>query len=224
MTIEVFLCDISEILYEKKTRTKIYSTIKDIYRIRELENRQFDDTLRTVTGENLIKYIISKRFKVNKEILKIKRKQYGKPYIENFEDFNYNISHSHNLVVCAISNRSIGIDVEYITFIDLEIATVFFHKKERDYIFHSKDKTLNLLNFYKVWTAKESYLKNIGKGLFIDLDSFSVVSHNNEFELIENNKYKFHQKVLNGNYVISLCVEEDINTVKITNVPISLLI
>lgn len=42
--------------------------------------------------------------------------EYGKPYLDN--GLYFNISHSKNVIVCVISDREVGIDIEYLTYSD----------------------------------------------------------------------------------------------------------
>ena len=53
--------------------------------------------------------------------------KYGKAYISNCSDIHFNLSHSNKIVACTISDREVGVDVEYIDHtIDLDIAKNYF--------------------------------------------------------------------------------------------------
>ena len=57
--------------------------------------------------------------------------KYGKAYISNFENIYFNLSHSSKIVLCAISDKEVGVDVEYIDpAIDLNIAKNYFYNTE----------------------------------------------------------------------------------------------
>jgi 4'-phosphopantetheinyl transferase len=51
----------------------------------------------------------------------------------------------------------------------------FFTSEEQSYISASPDANIA---FYEIWTKKEAYIKYIGKGLAVPLNSFSVFSIN----------------------------------------------
>lgn len=51
---------------------------------------------------------------------------YGKPYFDKIEKIYFNISHTEEYIVCAISNQEIGIDMEYIEKLQMSIAKRFF--------------------------------------------------------------------------------------------------
>ncbi|WP_027339633.1 4'-phosphopantetheinyl transferase family protein [Halonatronum saccharophilum] len=151
-----------------------------------------EDAYRTVIGEVLIRDIISNELKIKNEDIFFKRNDYGKPFLKNNPNFHFNISHSGSWIVCAISNKQIGIDIEKIENIDLNIAKEFFSKEEyRNLIL--KDKKDRLGYFYKLWTSKESYIKAVGKGLSIPLNSFTVKDNN---KIWLNDKFKFSEFVL----------------------------
>ncbi len=88
---------------------------------------------------------------------------FGKPYLLA-EDIYFNLSHTRNYVLCAISTKTeVGVDVEKINMPPYEIMPRFYHKKEIDYV--SSEQENKETNFYNVWTKKEAYLKMIGTGL-----------------------------------------------------------
>lgn len=101
---------------------------------------------------------------------------YGKPFLLSNQDYHFNVSHTHNMIAVAVSNNSIGIDVEKIREIDLGIAKRFFTEYELKYIYKSQNNTYE--RFFEIWTKKEAYIKYMGQGLFVPLNSFDVTSRN----------------------------------------------
>jgi len=87
----------------------------------------------------------------------------GRPSIINIRNKNldFNISHSDEFVILAMSNRlRVGIDIEKIRDIDIDLISYnCFSNKEKKYL---KEKNDKLVNFFKIWTLKESYLKALG--------------------------------------------------------------
>ncbi len=88
----------------------------------------------------------------------------------------FNLAHSEDLAVYAIARgHEVGVDVERIREVpDLErIARRFFAPEERA-VLASLPAADRLRSFYLAWTRKEAYIKAVGDGLHIPLDSFSV--------------------------------------------------
>ena len=84
-----------------------------------------------------------------------KTEKYGKAYISNHENIHFNLSHSSKIVLCSISDKEVGVDVEYIDpKIDLNIAKHYFYNTEYENIMNAKNKAdefhlllwLNILN------------------------------------------------------------------------------
>lgn len=127
-----------------------------------------------ITSEIFIREIVDKYLCIQPDKLIIRKDKYGKPFLVNFSNIHYNISHTKGLIVCAISDDLIGIDVERIRNFNKRIPQRFFTKTEYDYIFY-KEKDENR-RFFEVWTRKEAYVKWLGKGMEIPFDSFDVIN------------------------------------------------
>ncbi|OQD58776.1 phosphopantetheinyl transferase [Methanobrevibacter arboriphilus JCM 13429 = DSM 1125] len=126
------------------------------------------DRILSISGEVLLRYIL-KKIKIYNPI--IVNDDYGKPFLKNFPNIYFNISHCGDYVFCGVSNYPIGVDIEYIHEIDLNIAKTQFHPKEYEYVNNSNDK---IESFFEIWVLKESYLKMKGIGLSLDLKSFYI--------------------------------------------------
>ena len=94
---------------------------------------------------------------------------YGKLYIENAE-FCFNLSHCGNYVVASEGKRENGIDIEESQVHDLELAKHFFNEDEYNKLLQQGEEH----SFSRIWTLKECYIKTLGKGLSIPLNSFVV--------------------------------------------------
>jgi 4'-phosphopantetheinyl transferase len=91
----------------------------------------------------------------------------GKPVVEGQSDFHFNLSHSQDMALCAVTRLGpIGVDVEYVQEQAdlLEVAARFFSAREVADL-RSMDVAERTLGFYLCWVCKEAALKQIGCGL-----------------------------------------------------------
>lgn len=133
--------------------------------------------------------------------------KYGKPYIKNSDIF-FNLSHSENTVMCAVSSVEIGCDTEKITDIDMEIARKFFCDKEYCTIENEMSYTKKCDMFFRLWTLKESFLKSVGIGMSVPMDSFCIDIKNDGISIFQNlneEKYYFKEYNFNDGYKYSVC-------------------
>ncbi len=88
----------------------------------------------------------------------------------------FNMSHSGNVVLLAFSSTcELGVDVELIRPLEdmAGIADRFFSREESEELFSLAPEERERA-FYLCWTRKEAYVKAVGEGLSIPLDSFRV--------------------------------------------------
>lgn len=145
--------------------------------------RFVDDKKRTVAGEMLARKAIAEWCGVSVEGILFEKHEYGKPFAVGL-DVEFNISHSEDMVVCAVNDKPVGIDIEKIRPIDLSIAKricterellyLFGHVPiEEDFVGASNHEILT--RFFEIWTAKEAYGKCIGKGIScLDIEILSI--------------------------------------------------
>lgn len=153
---------------------KWYS-LMSVHKQRRVDRFRFnDDKKRTIAGEMLARKAISEWCGVTPESIAFGIKEHGKPYAKDLA-VEFNISHSGNMVVCAVDTNPVGIDIEQIRPIDLTIAKRIFSEQELIQLFgyvptgtdfaHTTDEEL-LSRFFELWTRKEAYGKYVGDGLF----------------------------------------------------------
>lgn len=98
----------------------------------------------------------------------------GKPYLEG-DGLAFNLSHSGQLALVAVAPEEIGVDVEKVRRLESLTQIAERHFSERE--FGALDGLVGdarELAFYRCWTRKEAYIKALGEGLSMALDSFEV--------------------------------------------------
>lgn len=132
-----------------------------------------DDKKRTVTGEMLARLAIAGWCNVSPESIVFYKDKNGKSFAECLA-VEFNISHSQDIVVCAVDNKPVGIDIEKIRPINLNVAKRICTDEELAYLFgytpNDEDfkqlpNNTTLTRFFEIWTAKEAYGKCIGIGI-----------------------------------------------------------
>lgn len=142
--------------------------------------------------------------------------KYGKAYISNHKNIYFNLSHCDKMVLCSISDREVGVDVEFNDpEIDLDIAKNYFYNSEFESIMNSQNPSDK---FFSYWVLKESYMKYTGLGFNLDLDSFEIIiedkirlkndDKNLKFNLFDVDDYKVG---IAGHYDVSDLIEYDVN-------------
>jgi 4'-phosphopantetheinyl transferase len=103
----------------------------------------------------------------------------GKPALSNGTEkqtLQFSLSHSEDIALLAVAKGlTLGIDIEFINpeFATEEVAESFFSRGEVDCLMAMPPQE-RAHAFFSCWTRKESYIKAIGDGLAVPLDSFEV--------------------------------------------------
>lgn len=171
------------------------------------------DKHRTILGYTMLGDWLMRQYGLQLKDLKLQYNSYGKPYLEIEKPIYFNISHAKDRVVCAIDEKEIGVDIEKQRHNDdiLDIAKRFFHEDEYNFLLKQKSDQEQEKCFYQLWTAKESYIKWVGKGLALPLKSFNVICENQTTMLkssTENRECFFRYFNIGSGYHIHICSQD----------------
>ncbi len=165
--------------------------------------------LRRLLGEALVRFALKKYWNLTSEDYRIDRGEKGKPFIVGVENVFFNISHSGDYVVCAVSDREIGIDIEKRAKARMEVAGRFFHGEEVAQLKMLEEDKQDQL-FFNYWSVKESFLIYIGTGLARPLNSFIVSFSGGGVSLFERGKklpLYVHACPVDDGYACHVCCE-----------------
>lgn len=166
--------------------------------------RRWQDAQSSLLGRILLNAGVD-NFNVKYKEIDIRYTKYKKPYLGD-EDVCFNISHSGEIVVCAVTNVcDIGIDIELQRNIQVEDFKHQMTDTEWSKISTASNK---MDSFYNYWTQKEAVIKGCGKGLFIPLNSFEIYQNSTN---IDNEKFFLTEIKLGDDYKCHIATNTLIN-------------
>lgn len=132
----------------------------------------------------------------------------------NLQKINFNLSHSNNIVGCAVCSDSfIGLDIEtnYRVRPYSDIAQQYFSKREAEQI-AKLPRAEQQHTFYRLWTLKESLLKAQRK----QIDQASMAVEFSKKQTDNNTPFHSCNFMLDENTYLSLCLSKKLTeTIKI---------
>ena len=97
----------------------------------------------------------------------LKKGPYGKPYLTEYPEIHFNISHSGGWAVCALASMPCGVDIQERRSIrSRRMVERTMNAREQRQIQEAEDGTGE---FIKLWTYKESCIKLSGEGFHQDM-------------------------------------------------------
>ncbi len=147
--------DIAENEYQE-----IYNSLTESRKNHIDRMKNSDDRKRSLAAQYLLIKLLGE---MGVESAVLESDNNSKPYL-NGSDLFVSISHSHEMVACAVDSVPIGIDIEKITPVSNSLIDYVCTDKEKEYVCKSTQKP-SFKRFFEVWTAKEAYIKKMGCGL-----------------------------------------------------------
>lgn len=182
------------------------------------------DSNRFIICRALLKCILANRTGIDLYEIKIDLDINNKPFLNKNSNIHFNLSHSKDYGIIALSYNNIGIDLEYLNdnFEYMDVMPTVFSLKEIDVVLSKQNKTYQ---FFKYWTRKEAIVKATGTGINDFLPQIEVVDRVNIIATdIEEYKQDFRVMSfdLNSNYIASLALTNSgysVDTLPIFNLP-----
>jgi 4'-phosphopantetheinyl transferase len=129
--------------------------------IRELDQQRF------CRARGFLRDILARYLQVDPKTIRFREGSHGKLYLEGEQRLQFNVSHSKELALYALTlDQEVGVDTEWMS-PDLEVHPLvqrFFTPEECQAILKLPPGQ-QLHAFYQQWTRKEAYLKAQGWGL-----------------------------------------------------------
>lgn len=125
--------------------------------------------------------------------------EHKKPYLKGQKGIYFNLSHSGSFVMCCVSGSECGCDVQEIEKPLDQIARRFFSPDETAYLSELTEDR-RLIESYRIWAMKESFIKATGEGMSKDLQTFSVLE-----ERIEDHYIRSYEAA--EGYAFACCIK-----------------
>ena len=132
-----------------------------------------------VRARGALRMLLGDYLRIAPESISFDYNRYGKPSlngVEGEQGVKFNVSHSRGRALIAITKvGEVGVDIEYIR-PDVEydgIAARYFSAHEAATL-RALPTALRHQAFFDCWTRKEAFIKAVGEGLSLSLQSFDV--------------------------------------------------
>jgi 4'-phosphopantetheinyl transferase len=106
------------------------------------------------------------------EKINIKKTEHGKPYLADYPELAFNLSHTADWLIIAIGwNCQLGVDMEICKpRLNLSGLVNKCFAEEEIACWSQLPETLKNTTFYRYWTRKEAFVKATGHGITLGLD------------------------------------------------------
>lgn len=132
-----------------------------------------------------------------------------KPYLPDTPHIHFNLSHSGRYALCALSDVPVGCDIEQVREENPRIAVRFSAAEYADITAQPTPERQRDF-FFRYWTLKESYMKAVGLGLYLPLDSFAIDLSGERIRVTgvaESDRYHFREYSQMDGYKCALCTQ-----------------
>lgn len=164
------------------------------------------DRNRFIVCRSLLKFVLARHTNSDIKDIILELLPNNKPYLPKDPNIFFNLSHSADYAVLAISKNPIGIDIEHInlSFSFEKTLQYIFNMDEIEFINNAEHKAYT---FYSLWTRKEAFAKALGTG--IDDNFYKIPCQNGlhslERSYAKNLNWQIHNfKIEDDNYIGAL--------------------
>ncbi|MDD6639734.1 MAG: 4'-phosphopantetheinyl transferase superfamily protein [Erysipelotrichaceae bacterium] len=185
--------------FNKDDINNFYDKIPKLKKDKIYKFKNYESKVRSIVGEIILKELLVKK-NISYNSLDYYINEYGKPYLKDNTTF-FNISHSFDYVITAISDNEVGIDIEKIRKTPIKIINQFATEKEKEYILSSNNNIEERI--FKIYTLKEAYFKMLGTNLNNILEVEFIIKNDKIYCNDENIKVEFINDI--KGYIIAYC-------------------
>jgi len=156
-------------------------------RTRILRQRNAQSAAAQLCADRLLGYALRRLYGLDVRALDQRVTPEGKPYFDGPQAPHFSISHSHAMALCALHGAPVGADVS-----DAEYAAYLASPDPVRF-------------FFRIWTLKESFVKQTGLGIAQDLKKLEFSMDEALHVTFSAPGYAFRLYDLPGNYQACAC-------------------
>ena len=162
--------------------------------------------LQSILGQALLAYLLKKKKSIDYSQCSIVYGDWGKPYIVEKKEVQFNISHSGSWVACAVGQKEVGLDVEQVCPIKRGYTGFLLSPDEKRVL----QKVGDLENgLFRLWVLKESYCKYTGKGLHLPFNTLYFYQDQKGFWNLKTDETVFFREYsISREYQMAACSRE----------------
>lgn len=165
--VKLYVADVSN-LPDPETCPELLKKLP-MERREKIQRSRLEKSRKQSMGAGLLLQKVLALYHIDENILRVD--EHGKPYVDGLE---FNLSHSGSLVICAVSDKPVGCDVEIFRKAPKGVAERYFSESEKEYLNQFCGEDYDIA-FFRLWTMKESYVKMTGEGMGVPLGEYEVV-------------------------------------------------
>lgn len=201
--VEIYITNFST-LPDPKDRKELMATLDPKRRLRIAEAASPKARRQCLASSLLLQKVLQEK---GIDYRLVNTNRLGKPEVPGIF---FNLSHSENLVVCAVSDREVGCDIEKLREAPRKVSVRFFSPQERGLLASVSGAAFDDA-FFRLWTMKESYVKMTGEGLRVSMQSCEVVNdEESRYRICRDGKLQdcYVREYEIPGYCLSVCAEE----------------
>lgn len=204
--ISVFSAKITP-LEDTEVFSACFEEVKDIRKEKINSLNRIQDRRLSLGAGLLLKHAFA-RCGLDYEAAEFYNDENGKPHVKG-DDVFFSLSHSGDTVLVSLSDKIVGCDVELACEYKEAVAKRFYHPLEVSHLEKITDAEDKRLEFYRIWTAKESFVKAIGQGFRISPVSFAAIPspHCPVVQTVTDKQLFVKSFSLDAAYICSVCSE-----------------
>ncbi len=166
------------------------------------------DRITTLATHYMLRFVLEHFLHIPGEKQKYSTGKYGKPFLLNYPDVYFSLSHSSGWGVVAVSDSEVGVDIEEYRNFKLNDFKNILNENEMRYILDTNSSYgTSADRFFQIWTMKEAYLKAMGTGFLNAQNNNSLVQMVNNDYIIKNqiNNFSVNNILKNASLFLSVC-------------------